>query len=371
MALFLTIALSIWAAMHAYVFWRIASVPWIASNLTGKQLATAAVLLWLTYPVARFLEAWGVGILGKPLEYFGAVWMGTLFLLVSCFLVVDIVTLGGWLWASRVPVIRGWACLTALALSGVAVLQALRPPVVRDYEVAMDGLPRERDGLVVVMISDLHLGTLIGSHWLDRLVNRVHQMQPALIAVVGDVIDGNVERVRPMLASLQQLRAPLGVWAVTGNHEFYAGIADSVRLFEQAGFKVLRDQAREVAPGLVLAGIDDLTARLQYGGEQGTLELALSNRPPGATILLSHTPWKAEVAAHRGVGLMLSGHTHAGQVWPFTYLVKLRYAFLGGRYSVGNMQLVVCRGTGTWGPPMRLWHPSELVRITLRSPHGP
>jgi predicted MPP superfamily phosphohydrolase len=97
------------------------------------------------------------------------------------------------------------------------------------------------------------------------------------------------------------------------------------------------------------------------------METALANRPHGATILLSHTPWRAEEAAAAGVGLMLSGHTHNGQLWPFTYLVRTRYKLLGGRYPIGSMTAIVCRGTGGWGPRMRLWRPAEILRITLRA----
>jgi predicted MPP superfamily phosphohydrolase len=124
-----------------------------------------------------------------------------------------------------------------------------------------------------------------------------------------------------------------------------------------------------VAAGLVLAGVDDLTARQQLGREDHPLERALANRPSGATILLSHSPWQADVAARLGAGLMLSGHTHNGQLWPFNYLVGLKYPLLGGRYDVGGMSVIVSRGTGTWGPRMRLWRPGEIVRITLRSPN--
>jgi hypothetical protein len=156
------------------------------------------------------------------------------------------------------------------------------------------------------------------------------------------------------------------VWAVTGNHEYYAGVEQCVRLFQDAGYNVLRDAWAEVTPGLVVAGVDDLTARRQFGRGDHPLERALTNRPSGATILLSHSPWQAEVAAKLGAGLMLSGHTHNGQIWPFSYLVRLRYPLLGGWYKIGSMPVIVCRGTGTWGPRMRLWQPGEIVRIKLR-----
>jgi predicted MPP superfamily phosphohydrolase len=231
----------------------------------------------------------------------------------------------------------------------------------------LPGLPAERDGLVVVHASDLHLGTIIGKGWLNSLVERINQMRPDLVVLAGDVVDGNVRKVRPLVDSLSQLRAPMGVYAVTGNHEYYAGAQGSVEFMETAGVTVLRDQSVQVVPGLVLAGVDDLTVRQRSGEGADAVERTLSKRPTGAVILISHSPLQVERAAAAGAGLMLSGHTHAGQIWPFRYLVKLRYPHVSGRYHVNGMDLMVCRGTGTWGPRMRLWKRGELVRITLRS----
>jgi predicted MPP superfamily phosphohydrolase len=218
---------------------------------------------------------------------------------------------------------------------------------------------------------------------MTRLISRVDALKPDVVVIVGDLVDGEVGRLEPLLPVLQTLRAPLGVWAVTGNHEYYAGLGRSVQLLKDAGYTVLQDRWAEVAPGLVLAGVDDLTARRQFGrtdrpieqalARAATAELAraaaagLAGRPPGATILLSHSPLQVGTAAAAGVGLMLSGHTHDGQIWPFGYLVKLSYRLLGGRYEVGGMPVIVCRGTGTWGPRMRLWRPNEILRIRLKA----
>jgi uncharacterized protein len=368
MAMFVTVVLGVWTIMHLYVGWRIWTVPFLSAPVARRALLPAAVLLWLSYPLARFLYVWHAAPLARPLEFAGGVWMGTLFLLFAALVVCDVVTGGGLLLPHLAPTIRGWAAGCAVVLSAFALVQGLRDPVVRDYEVRLAGLPAERDGLVLVEISDMHLGTLIGGRWMARQVERVDALKPDLIVVDGDLVDGNVGAVEPLLPVLKRLRAPLGVWAVTGNHEFYAGVERCVRLFEDAGYVVLRDRWAQVAPGLVMAGVDDLTARRQFGLGDHPVRKALAGRGAGATIFLSHTPWEANVAAAEGAGLMLSGHTHDGQIWPFGYLVRLSYPLLGGRYEVNKMPVVVCRGTGTWGPRMRLWRPSEIVRITLRSP---
>jgi predicted MPP superfamily phosphohydrolase len=367
MAVFLSTLLSLWGAMHAYVFWRLSTIPWISAHLSTTALAVIAAGLWLSYVVARNLDAEGWQKWTWPLEYLAANWIGVLFLLFWCLLLSDVVTLGGWLLPRYAPSIRGWAVLTAGALCLLAWAQALRPPVLSEHEVRLPGLPPAHDGKVLVAVSDLHLGNLLGRRWLRRLILRLQRLKPDLLVIVGDLVDGNVGRVEPLRDALKQMQAPLGVWAVTGNHEYYAGLDRSLRLFEESGFRVLRDRSAEVAPGLVLAGVDDLTAREQAGQRDHATKLALANRPPGGTILLSHSPWEAEQAAAGGAGLMLSGHTHNGQLWPFNYFVALRYPLVSGRYEQNGMPVIVCRGTGTWGPRMRLWRRSEILRIRLRS----
>jgi predicted MPP superfamily phosphohydrolase len=368
-ALFLFIVLSLWALMHTYVFWRASSIPWVERHVSRPVLIGAAITLWLSYVLARwatkhFPAAW-------PLEFFGANWMGVLFLVLAALLVVEVITLGGWVFQTSAPVWRGWAVIVAGLLSVVALVQGLRPPVVMEYEVPMPGLPKERDGTTLVAISDVHLGTLIGTRWMGRLVEQINGLRPELVVVVGDLVDSHIDHAEVVLPVLQRLRAPLGVYAVTGNHEFYAQVDDCVRLMEAAGYTVLRDRSVVVVPGLVVAGVDDLTARRQFGLGNEAVRKALANRAAGATLLLSHTPWQAAAAAAGGAGLMLSGHTHAGQIWPFSYLVSRQYPIWRGRYEVNGMTAIVCRGTGTWGPRMRLWRPSELLFIRLRATNRP
>jgi predicted MPP superfamily phosphohydrolase len=367
MAKFILGFLSIWGALHLYVFWRLSSIPWISQHVSPLALTIAGAALWSSYVLARILDEKGLQAVSWPLEYLAANWIGLLFLLFWALLASDVVTLGGWLFHEHVSKIRGWAVIIACSLSVVALIQAIRPPVVADYEVQLAGLPPEQDGTVLLQLSDLHLGNLLGRRWLGSLISRVNQMKPDIVVIAGDLVDGNVGRVEPLREVLKGLHAPLGVWAVTGNHEFYAGLERSVRLLENAGFRVLRDRHEQIAPGLIIAGVDDLTARQQFGVDNHALEKAMVNRPPGATILLSHSPWQAEKAAAVGTGLMLSGHTHNGQVWPFNYLVRIRYPLLAGRYEVNGMTAIVCRGTGTWGPRMRLWRPSEMVRVKLKA----
>lgn len=188
-----------------------------------------------------------------------------------------------------------------------------------------------------------------------------------LLVFLGDIFEGH--GVMPnAIPALNHMSIPLGKWFVDGNHESHQSSEASLKVLEQAGFQRLENQWAEPAPGLILSGVNDLTNHRRRNIDGDPLAPALANRPEGATILLSHTPWQTERAAQAGVELMLSGHTHGGQIWPFGYLVQRVYPFIAGRYNINGMTLLVSRGTGTWGPRMRLWHRSEIIKIILRAP---
>jgi hypothetical protein len=364
--MFGTILISISTLMHIYVFWRVTSVPLVRRYVSLYLLIAAGVLLWAIFFIGRVYGHHGTGALAVVTEFLGMIWMGTLFLLCIFLLAADIMTLFGFLLPRIAPLIRTWALVAGVVLSIIALAQGLRSPVVQSYEVRLAYLPFEMDKTVLVAMSDLHLGSLIGKRWLAARVAQVRQQRPDLVVFLGDLFEGHGQLQDDLLSVLHDLSAPLGVWAVTGNHEFHGGNR-SIRLFDKNGIQLLRNRWVELHPGFVLAGVDDLTAQYRAGRDGDFITQALSGRPPGATILLSHTPWQTEKAADAGADLMLCGHTHGGQIWPFGYLVRRVYPLLAGRYEVDGMPVIVTRGTGTWGPRMRLWHPGEILRITLRA----
>ncbi|HRY30627.1 MAG TPA: metallophosphoesterase [Elusimicrobiota bacterium] len=353
--------------MHVYVFWRACTVPFVTARVPRKGVAALGLLMWSVFFLGRVLGHGGTGPAAAALEFLGMNWMGALFLMTVTLLAADVLTLFGLVFKKYAPGLRGAALLTGLALAAFALVQGLRPPVVRSDDVPLAGLPSALDGKVLVVISDLHLGSQTGAGRLDAVVARAAAQKPDMVLLLGDITEGHDAPPETFLFSLRRLSAPWGVWGVLGNHDppRRAAPADG-SLMEQAGIPVLRNAWVEVQPGLVLAGRDGRSVRRGGLPAEEALEKTLAGRPAGATIFLSHYPDKAEAAARAGVGLMLSGHTHGGQVWPFGYLVRQRYPRLGGRYRIGDMTLLVCRGTGTWGPRLRLWHPNEILRITLR-----
>ena len=353
--------------MHVYVFWRASSVPFIKRYISRPLLIGIALGLWAIFLIARIYAHGSTRTLSGILELLGMNWMAVLFLLFVPLILIDLITVFGFLLPRLSQRLRGWAIVVGFALSIIAIIQGMRPPVIQSYAVRIPNISSEIEGTVLVVMSDLHLGSLLGKRWLTGRAAQVQAQRPDIVVLLGDIFEGHGEPLDDLLAIMRHLSAPLGVWAVLGNHEFHGDRETITYLNRKTNIQLLRDQWVELRPGLVIAGVDDLTRarRARHSGD--SVSKALEGRPPGITILFSHTPWQTEKAASAGTDLMLCGHTHGGQIWPFGYLVRLRYPLLAGRYEVNGMTVIVCRGTGTWGPRMRLWHPGEILRITL---HG-
>ena len=356
----------LWTGLHGYVISRLLSIPWIAVHIPAGILIPVMIVLGASYIVSRVLEHYSIDGLAHALEVIGAYWVGWFFLLFSALLLVDVCTgFGLWL-RPQLPLLRTAALAVAALLTITALVQARRAPVVSEYEVALPGLPAAADGTVAVVASDMHMGAILGRDWARARARQFTALSPDLLLLVGDIFEGDEASYGAWLPVLQEFRARHGVFVVTGNHELYAGGAKIIDLFRRAGFHVLRDESVQPIPGVVLSGVDDVAFRGRAAHAE-ILERVLRTRPAGASILLSHTPAEVPCAAAAGAELMLSGHTHEGQIWPFTYLVKLAFPVISGRYRVQQMTAIVCRGTGTWGPRMRLFKRSELLRITLRA----
>jgi hypothetical protein len=364
---FAATVLAAFTLLYLYVWWRVVTLAWAARRVSRWQLVGVGLALWVGLAAALILSHDGAGALTGVVEMVGMTAMASLFLVAIPLLAVDIVTGFGLLLRRQAPILRGWALAAGALLSVFALVQGLRPPVVSSFEVHLAGLPPGLDGTVVVAMSDLHLGAQLDERWLAGRVAQVEALHPDLVLLLGDLFEGHGRPQDEMLPALRRLSAPLGVWAVTGNHELHGRDDASRRVVEQAGIELLRDRWSEVRPGLVLAGVDGRGHERAAGEGDDAIRRALAGRPPGATIFLSHSPQGAETAAKAGAGLMLSGHTHGGQIWPFDLVVRRAYPLLGGRYQVEAMTVLVCRGTGTWGPRMRLWRPGEILRIVLRS----
>jgi len=350
--------------------WRISSLPFFKRRNYRITLFILTFALWSMYFLPGMLEDTGLISIAHPLQLFSMNWLGVIFLIFVCLLLVDLITIFGLVMRKyRVASIK-LGLSAGLLLALFAFFQAYRAPVVREYEVSLANLPPQYDGTILVALSDLHVGTFLGEGWLKNRISQANALKPDIIVLLGDFLEGDnpQERKKSVMNIFGELSAPLGVWGVTGNHESHGGLGSTVQFLEDSGVRMLRNEWVEIGPGLVLAGVDDSHNHFRTSDNSGAIEQALADRPSScATIFLSHRPQNAKEIAADGVGLMLSGHTHGGQIWPFTYISALANPLLAGEYIIDGMPVLVSRGTGTWGPRMRLWYPGEILRVVLKS----
>ncbi len=256
-------------------------------------------------------------------------------------------------------------------LAAVGVASAIRVPPVRDVTVTIPGLPPAFDGYRLLQLSDLHISRLFPAAWTRAVVARAGAAGADLIVVTGDFIDGSVNMRRADVAPLRDLRAPDGVFAVPGNHEYFFDYAGWMRQLSDLGMRMLENTHTVITRGgahLVIAGVTDLSAP-GHGHAGPDPDAALAGTPPGApVVLLDHQPRNGRSAAGRGIALQLSGHTHGGMIPGLDRLVaRGNNGFVSGRYDVGGMTLYVSNGTGLWpGFALRLGRPSEMTRFSLR-----
>ena len=371
----LALALTAGAGAHLYVAQRLVLDPGVPEPLRSALLASIAALglAMVLHPLAeRLLTPPLLRIVMLP----PLLWMGLLFLLLNLLLVSDALL---WMLGVAAPPpehadtpLRVRA-LVVLGLGGLAtgagLRSALRPPAVREVEVRLPRLPRALDGFRIVQLSDIHIGPILGRRFARELVDRVNALEPDLVAVTGDLVDGPVARLRDEVAPFAGLSARHGTFFVTGNHDHYSGADSWVERVAELGWIPLRNRRVVIDSGAAsfeLAGVDDHRGDF-VGGAPEDLDAALAGRDPSRVlVLLAHDPSTWKRAARRNVDLQLSGHTHGGQIWPFRFLVRLVVPFVAGRYREGSSQLYVSCGTGFWGPPLRLFAPAEITRLTLR-----
>jgi hypothetical protein len=271
------------------------------------------------------------------------------------------------------------AVATVVGVAAYGARNALQEPRVREVGVRLERLPRALDGFTIAQITDLHVGPTIRGKDVKRVVELTNGIKPDLIAITGDLVDGGVERLRDHTEHLAKLKARYGVFFVTGNHEYYSGVQDWMEELERYGIRVLRNERvciGDRGPGgasFDLAGIDDHQAKRFGNGHRLDLDSAVEGRDPDRSlVLLAHQPRTALVgqAVRSGVELQISGHTHGGQIFPFTLIAGAVFPYLSGLYTHreeggATGQVYVGPGTGYWGPPMRLGTRAEVGKIVL------
>nr|WP_179955317.1 metallophosphoesterase [Streptomyces lunaelactis] len=267
------------------------------------------------------------------------------------------------LFVSRV--VGGGAAAVALGTVGYGTYGVLRGPRVKRVTVPLARLPRAAHGFRIAVVSDIHLGPILGRAHTRRIVDSINATSPDLVAVVGDLVDGSVADLGSAAEPLAQLRSRHGSFFVTGNHEYFSGAQEWVDHVRELGLRPLRNERVEIA-GFDLAGVNDVAGESEGDGPDFAKALGDRDRAR-ASVLLAHQPVVIHDAVEQGVDLQLSGHTHGGQLWPGNYLAELANPTVAGLERYGDTQLYVTRGAGAWGPPVRVGAPSDITVVQLAS----
>lgn len=375
--IFFSIILLIYGSANYYVFIRgyqalsgFPSVkPWYIAFFTFVSLS---------YIAARVIERYFLCTFTDILTWIGSFWMAALLYFFIAVLLIDILRLLIWILPGisiqslkSIPNIKPGLLLTVISIVTVIIVvgfyNATRPKVVR-LQVNVPARSAEPKHITLALASDIHLGTLVANNRLGRLIGHINRQKPDIILLAGDIVDEDLAPVirQNLGQALEQLKAPLGVWAITGNHEYIGGAEQAIQYLQQHGIIFLRDTAVKIDGHFWLAGREDKDMARFSGKKRKELEEVMSLTDSTLpVILMDHQPFNLNKVAEAGVSLQLSGHTHHGQLWPLNYLTDAIYEVSYGYLKKANTHFYVSSGYGTWGPPVRLGSRSEIMIIDL------
>ncbi len=377
MHLFMISILGIYGAVHAYVFVKLKAGLGFGAR-GGLLIALFLALMCIAPVLVRILERAGFELAGRMLAAVAYNWMGFVFLFFCLAVMVDIAQLmiqgvvsisprcaPGFRLSPRSALAVPLVLALGLALYGSYQAWQVRP---HHITIASARIPAQIGRVRVVQLADVHLGLMVRDRRLRRIMEVVRQAGPDLLVSTGDLVDGQTDSLAGLERSFHAIRPRYGAYAVTGNHEFYAGLDHALAFMHEAGFVVLRGEQAAVDDFLAIVGVDDPAGKgfgLWRGA--GETELLSGPRDKRFVLLLKHLPLVDDGACGR-FDLQLSGHTHKGQIFPFSLLTRLFFGNHAGWYDLPKGScLYVSRGTGTWGPPMRLGAPPEVTVIDLVS----
>jgi hypothetical protein len=369
--LFVAIVMGITFGWHGYLYLRLARDPgW--PEPWGRVIAA---IIWggaAGIPLGFILMRALPRSLGSIVGWITYTWMGLAIVLLFVLIPADVVRTI----FSRVVdperrqflsrAVAGFVGMAGTGLSVAGIASVLSRVAVEKVRVPMSKLPKALGTYTIVQLTDIHVGPTIGKDFIEQIVKTANAERPDCIVITGDLVDGSVAELGALVEPLANLEARDGVYFVTGNHEYYSGVDEWLAFLDKLGIRVLRNERVSLREGLDLAGVDDHSAK-SYGRGHGTdLEKALGDRDRSrALVLLAHQPKTILEAAEYAIDLQLSGHTHGGQIWPWGYVVRLDQPYVQGLSVHDGAHIYVSRGTGYWGPPMRIGAPAEITRIDL------
>ncbi len=375
--IFFSIVLSIYGIINYYIYIRgLQAIPEGSNLRSWYQWG-----FWLIvgfYVAGRFLEKIYISYASDVLVWAGSFWLAAMLYFFLLLVVFDLLRMVH----HFIPFFPDWVTgnmrttrLTLLWSSIVLVTGLLaggfinaRNPHIKTININISKPVAGMNSMKAVVMSDIHLGTMVGNGFFERVVNQVKTISPDIILLPGDILDEDLEPVirQNIGETLTQLRAPLGVYAIMGNHEHIGGAANAYDYLTSHGITILRDSVVLVNESFYLVGREDRD-KARFGGEERvpleTLLQDLDKTYP--VILLDHQPYYLQKAAQLGVDLQLSGHTHHGQLWPLNYITKAIYTISRGYGKIENMHVYVSNGLGTWGPPIRIGNKPEIIVLKV------
>jgi uncharacterized protein len=379
MGLFLVTFFLLYGGLHLYVFLKI----WHAFHFhwsTGALISFFFIVLIVSPIVVRFLERGGHDIPARFMAYAGYSWLGFLFFFFALSVSFDVLRFLAFVtgsilksdFSSFVSAHRFFffvALISSICLFLYSYREAgdIRLETIR---IQTDKISKEVGKITIAQISDVHLGLIVREEKLRKIVELIKKANPDILVSTGDLVDGDIDRLDGLADLLSDIEPPCGKYAVLGNHEFYAGIDNSLEFHKKTGFVMLRGEGLTIRGIITIAGVDDPAGK--YFQVKRVSERTVLSSLPGNlfTVLLKHGP----VVDKEAMGLFhlqLSGHTHKGQIYPFRYLTRLAFPLYTGYHKLAeNAHLYVSRGSGTWGPPIRFLAPPEVTLIELVSSSG-
>lgn len=358
MTTFLLGFFTLYSLLHLYFFLKLRLVLRMGYAL-GLSISFFLLLMVISPVLVHFFQKNGPKILSLILNYVGYSWMGFIFLFFCSGILLDL--LSGTFSLFFRKNFPGSARLSFMIPVGVSVLLwtygYFEAKTIKLNRISL----HSNQDLRIVHISDLHLGQTTDKVLVENLLKLVRDLQPQIILAAGDIVDGEVDQIEEFADLFKRIEAPLGKYAVTGNHEYYAGIRKSTTFLENSGFRVLRNEVVEILPTLTLVGFDEILSEREI---ENHILRDLSGK--NFVVVLKHRPVVYEENVDL-FDLQLSGHTHGGQIFPFRFITRMFFRHVSGLEKLGKRSfLFVTRGVGTWGPRIRVFSPPEVTLIELK-----
>jgi uncharacterized protein len=375
--IFFSVIIVLYGLINTYIYIRgLQAIP--SSSSLRHWFTFVFWFLALSYFSARLLERFALSRFTDGLIWIGSFWLGAMVYFLLILLTIDVFRLINYIVPFFPDIItknyQHAKFITACIVTGIVLLVVIgsrinqMTPQIKTLDLTINKKSPMKQ-LNVVMVSDVHLGTIICNSHFVRIVEKINSLNPDVVLFVGDLVDEDIEPVirQNLGETLRKIKSKYGIYAATGNHEYIGGVEEACKYLAEHGVVMLRDSMVKVADACIFIGREDVSIR-QFNGHQRKSLSELMNTVDKSlpVILMDHQPLHLNEAVEQGADLQVSGHTHNGQLWPFNYIANAVYEVSWGYKKKGSTHIYVSCGVGTWGPPMRSGNTPEVVNLKLK-----